>query len=348
MKKSRRIGLALIPGVALLVAACGGRPADAAVATLPRSVRVAPVERESLSRPIGGTGTVGFEEEVTLAFKIGGVIQRVAVDESALVSAGDVLASLDLTEIDATVVQARTAVEDAERDLERMRRLYSDTVVTLSQLEDAEARVEVSRAGLATARVNRRYAVITAPAGGVILGRRAEAGETVAPGTPVLVLGTGGDGPVVRVGLADRDAVRVRVGDAATVVFEALDHRRFEGTVKEVAASSEPGTGTFEIEITLPHAGRLASGLIGSVEIRSGEPVTYGMVPIESLLEADAGSATVFALSADGKTAERRSVRIAFLSGDRVAITDGLDGVEAVVTDGAAYLRDGESVSVVQ
>jgi hypothetical protein len=55
----------------------------------------------------------------------------------------------------------------------------------------------------------------------------------------------------------------------------------------------------------------------------------------------------VFALSADGRTVGRRQVTLASLAGDRIAITQGLEGVQMVVTDGAAYLADGDSVRIV-
>jgi len=76
----------------------------------------------------------------------------------------------------------------------------------------------------------------------------------------------------------------------------------------------------------------------------AARPLT--LVPIGALLEADGVSATVYALAPDGRHAERRTVRIAFLAGDRVAIASGLEGVAAVVTDGAAYLDDGAALAV--
>jgi len=100
------------------------------------------------------------------------------------------------------------------------------------------------------------------------------------------------------------------------------------------------------VEVTLPTASRLASGLIGQVEIRPAAPRPLMLVPIEALLEADSASATVYALAPDGHHAERRAVGIAFLIGDRVAIATGLEGVAAVITTGAAYLDDGAAVKV--
>lgn len=336
------------PVVVLALAACRGGAADTREVDAPRTVRAVAVAEEVVVRPIEATGTLGPKDEITLAFKIGGVIESVRVDEGESVGAGAVLASLDLREIDAAVARARASATDAERDLERTRRLYTDSVVPLAQLEDAEARSEVAAADLEGAQVNRRYAVIQAPADGVILRRRAEAGETVSPGTPVLELGSRKRGTVVRVGLADRDVVRVRIGDRATVQFDAYPDRVFEGEVREIAAAAEAGTGTFAVEIALADATGLSSGLVGRVEIEPRGGTAYSIVPIEALLEADGNGATVFALSPDGSTVERRAVRIAFLNGDRVAVANGLDGVRRVVTDGAAYLQDGEYVRVVQ
>ena len=310
------------------------------------AVRVGSVAFELVTRPVTATGTLGPKEEVPLSFKVGGVIAQLRVDEGQPVRAGDTLALLDLSEIDAAVVRARSAAEKAERDLTRVQRLYADSVATLEQAQDAETGRDVARAELEAATFNRRYAIIIAPASGVILKRTAEPGELVQPGMPVLTLGSHARGVVVRTGLADRDVVRVRVGDQAVVRFDALPDRAFQGTVTQVAGAADPMTGTYEVEVTVPPVSRLASGLVGEVEIRPAATQKVAVIPIASLLEADGSRATVFAVSADGHRAERRAVTIAFVAGDRVAVTSGLEGVTTVVTDGAAYLDDGATVRI--
>ena len=310
------------------------------------AVRVGHVAFELVTRPVTATGTLGPKEEVPLRFKVGGVIAQMRVDEGQSVRAGDTLALLDLSEIDAAVVRARSASEKAERDLTRAQRLYGDSVATLEQAQNAETGRDVARAELETATFNRRYAIIVAPASGVILRRSAEPGELVQAGVPILKLGSHARGVVVRAGLADRDVVRVQLGDRSVVRFDAFPDRAFEGTVTELAGASDPMTGTYDVEVTVPAASRLASGLVGQVEIRPAATHTIALVPIESLLEADGSHATVFGVSADGQRAERRTVTIAFLTGDRVAVTSGLEGVATVVTDGAAYLDDGTTLRI--
>lgn len=163
----------------------------------------------------------------------------------------------------------------------------------------------------------------------------------------MLLLGSHARGSVVRAGLADRDIVRVRLGDPAVVRFDALPGRTLEGVVSEIAAAAEAGTGTYAVELALPEAAGLAAGLVGQVEIRPAARSRALLVPIEAMLEADGDEATVFALSADGSRAERRRVTVAFVTGDRVAVLQGLEGVDVVLTEGAAYLDDGAAVRVV-
>ncbi len=336
---------AALASLAAVAQGCARGQAEPPVVSEPVAIRTAPVSEERIAPPVTATGVLAPKEEVPLSFKVGGVIARVLVDEGRTVSAGDTLAALDLREIDAAVSRAATAVEKADRDLARTRRLYADSVATLEQLQNAQTGLDLARAELEAATFNRRYAVIVAPAGGVILRRSGEPGELVPAGAPVVTLGSRARGVVVRAGLADRDVVRVARGDPAVVRFDALPGRSFEGAITEIAAAADPATGTSQTEIAVPEAARLASGLVGEVEIRPAATRTFTLVPVDALLEADGARATVFTLSADGRRAVRRTVTIAFLAGDRVAV-GGLDGARAVVTDGAAYLNDGDLVRV--
>jgi RND family efflux transporter MFP subunit len=269
------------------------------------------------------------------------------VDVGDSVRAGQILASLDLREIDAGLTKARSGAAKARRDLARARRLYADSVVALAQLQDSETADEVAQADLEAAAVNRRYAVIVAPATGVVLRRTAEPGENISAGAPVVVVGSrgAGHGQVLEIGLSDRDVVAVRNRDPATARFDAMPGREFSGRVSRIGAAADPVTGTYQIEIALDDD-ELATGLVGRVEIRParGAPVT--LIPIEAMLEADGRTALVYVLSADGTRAERRPVTVAFIAGDRVAIAGGLEGVSRVLTDGAAYLDDDAVVRV--
>jgi multidrug efflux pump subunit AcrA (membrane-fusion protein) len=138
----------------------------------------------------------------------------------------------------------------------------------------------------------------------------------------------------------------VREGDPAVARFDAFPDVEFRGRVSQIAAAADPGTGTYTVEVSLQGAGDLTAGLVGQVDIEPSSGAPAMLVPIEAILEADGDQATVYALSADGMRAERRRVTVAFIDGNRVAVARGLEGVSAVLTDGAAYVDEGAMVRV--
>lgn len=347
MKQQTRYHAALTV-VALAVAGCrDGRATPVTQrAAPPATVHAEPVTDTVMARRVVAAGTVAAHDEVTLGFKVGGAIAALRVDEGDVVRAGQSLATLALDETDAAVAQARAAAAKAERDLGRAERLYRDSVVTLAQRQDAETAVQIARAGVRAASLNRRYAEIVAPFDGVVLARKADAGQIVAPGGPVLVVGSRGRGTIVRVAVTDRDAMALRIGDAATVRFDALAGATVPATVTRLAARADAATGTFLAELTTRGGPVLLSGMVGEAHIDAGRGVRSQRVPLAAVLEADGERGTVFVLSADGRRAQRRQVRLGEIDGSSVAVLSGLDGVERVITGGASYLADNVSVRV--
>jgi membrane fusion protein, multidrug efflux system len=352
--------LTLSAGV--VIAGCSAN-ADAQKNAVPDSaapVRVIALSADETSGAgvISVTGTLAGKEEVELAFKIGGVISRITVDPGTRVRAGQVLAALRPTEIAAQVASAGEGRRKAERDLERVLKLYADSVATLEQLQDARTALAVATNSTRVAQFNADYAVIRAPGDGVVLSRMAEPGQVVEPGRAVLNVRRNGRGMVVRVGLPDRDAVRVKIGDAADVQFDALAGQHFTGKVTQRAAAATSGSGDYALEVTLAEgANALPTGLVAHVTLQpSGGRVAAAsasrvLVPLDALVDADGDSAAVFVLRADGGSVSRRALKLTdvaeALHTAQVPVLRGLDGTEKVVTAGMSRLIDGSKVRVI-
>jgi len=332
----------------------------------PVSVTLASPNDDLAAATVVATGTYASRDEIPLGFKIGGVVHRVLVDEGAMVQRGQVLAVLDLREIDAAVAKAQVQVDKATRDQARLLRLVADSVATTVQLQDATSALDAARADLASARVNREYATIVAPEAGIILQRQVTPGATVASGGSMFVLGGARRGRVLRAGLPDRDALRVQAGDSATVHFDALPNRHFGGRVVLIGRSADPRTGTYSVEIALRDAERLPSGLVGEarVHLRNGvrapgaspdRGMTPRTLPADALLEADGDSATIYVLrdgftvTAAGDstyTAARQRVAVLGIDGDRVQV-QGVAADARVVARGAPYVTPATRLRVV-
>jgi RND family efflux transporter MFP subunit len=259
------------------------------------------------------------------------------------------LAVLKQTEIGASVEQARQATSKAQRDLQRGKALLADGVATEEQVQDLTTAFNVASAAQSGMEFNAAHTRIAASADGVVLRKLAEANEVVQAGQTVLILGGANRGWVVRIGLADRDAVRTHLGDAARLEFDAWPGQMFTGRVSNISSAADSGTGTFTIEVQVnPGSARFVQGLVAKVALTPQGTSEVKVIPVQALLEANDKEAGVFVLDANAHEVHRISIQIGRMNGGRIEVLDGLAADAQVVTDGAAFLENGEKVRVVQ
>lgn len=352
-QRTAPFALALAFGLALAGLPGCSREAPAAPAA-PRSVRVAAAAVAPLDERLRAAGLLTAKDETRLSFKVGGIIGSMRVDEGRAVRAGEVLAELQRAEIDASLEQAQQAAAKAQRDLGRAQALFADGVATEEQVQDLTTGERIARAALQAAEFNAAHTRIVAPAGGVVLRKLAEKDEQVSAGQTVLVVGGAAGGWIVRSGLADRDAMRVHLGDLAGIEFDAWPGRTWSGRVSNIAAAADPATGTFAVEVSLEPAGGgtgvaagFAQGLVARVSLRPRQAAPAVLVPVQALLEANEREAGILVLDRGRGTVRRVNIQIGRMSGGAVEVPGGLDAGTEVVIDGAAFLENGDPVRVV-
>jgi len=330
-----------------VVAACSKKETPAPAVARPVVVRAEKVVYSAEAIPVYATGVLSRKTEANLSFKVGGIVADVSVRVGDSVKKGDVLARLRLAEIDARVAQARNGLEKVQRDLVRVEKLRADNVATLENLQDAKTAVEDAAASVRIAEFNREHAVIVAPADGRILRRLAEPEEMIEAGHPVLAFASDGDGWMVRVGIAERDVVRLHAGDQAEVKSEGVEARSLPARVAQISEATELTTRTTEVELALETG--LAGGRSGSVVrvVITPQPVEERpVVLVSSLMEGVGNKAYLFLVQANAMTATRVQVEVVGMDGGRVFLKTPLPREASIVTSGAEYLQDGMAVDI--
>jgi len=311
-------------------------------------VRITHIAPETVSIPVHSIGLLVSSEEMKLSFKTGGIVANIPIREGDRVRIGDILATLNLSEINAQVRLAGNGYDKALRDYTRARNLYADSVVTLEQMQNAATALDVAKSSLDIAQFNLAHSKIIAPDNGIILKQFVKTNELVASGYPVFLFGSSGKSWKVRSGLSDRDIVRINPGDSAVILSDAWPAVKFPAIVDQVGEISNPLTGTYEVEMTLEKTGyRLASGFVTGVEIFPSKNETFIMIPVEAIVEADGQGGYVFSLT-ELMTVKKIKIEIVTIIGSKAAIRGNLDGIREVVSEGAAYLRDGEKVKIME
>ncbi len=312
-------------------------------------VKVQPVVFANQGRTLQYSGLIASNSEAHLSFKVGGIISRIYVKEGDHVKAGQVLATLDLTETDAQVQQASQNVEKSQRDESRIKNLYRDTVASLEQVQNTQTQLTVATEALRIARFNRQYAQIRAAGDGTILQKIMNEGEYATAGSAVLVFnGAGGADWVLRFGVSDRDWAVLRRGDKSNILIDAYPDQHFTGVVTKLAEGADPNGGLYAVEVSVLAAGhKLAPGLFCTLQLQPPAARSYAFIPASALTEGEGSTGFVYTLNDDGKTVKKLPVHIAFLQGDLIAINSGLENVRQVITDGVGYLTERSVVKLV-
>lgn len=341
----------VIPALFLsfLVASCSSK--EKISNEIPKT-EVIPVKLESLkamnsNEEIHVSGQFTTDDETYLSFLSGGIIQKLYVKEGDKVRKGQLLATLDLTLVRATVSQAKLGLEKSKRDLERTKNLQKDGFATLEQLQNAQTAVDVAEEQVQSALFNLKYAEIRAVSNGFILRKMANQGQLVSSGTPVFQTnGAGSSSFKLKVGVSDRQWSQIHIGDAAEIQADVFKDRTLKAKVSRKSESIDPFSGTFTVELEiqgkLPEG--LASGVFGKATILLSETSENWKIPYEALLDGNANDGFVF-VSNDRKTVKKVPVKIENLNQNEVEIGEGLEGYNYVIVSGGPYLNENSTIS---
>lgn len=333
-------------GLIILLSGCKPTTEKEVTENKALQVKLWKVEVREYKIPVRAAGMLSTTTEIKLGFKTGGLVRQVSIREGALVKRGEVLAVLDLSEIDAQVNQARIGLEKAERDLNRARNLYRDSVATLEQFQNASSAYELAQSQKRIADFNLEHSRIKAPANGRIQKILVEPNELIAPGHPAILFASTESDWVVRVALTDKDIVKFSLGDSARVEMDAFPDITFQAKITELGAIADPVTGTYEAELRILRANsQFRSGFISRAYIFPTQSSNAAMVPLEALLEASDKRAIVYVYK-EGELSRRR-IRTGRIVDDLIMVTEGLEPGELVVTAGAKYIREDSRISPV-
>jgi len=289
--------------------------------------RTEPVERGEIRTAISATGTLAATATVDVGTQVSGTLQTVEVDFNDTVKAGQVIARLDPSTLQARLDQAAATLassqaglgeaqanaRNAEADYARKADLAQRQLVARAdadaaraardsaraRIASAQAQVRQQQASVNSARLDLEKSVIRSPVDGVVLQRAVEPGQTVAASlqTPVLFK-IAGDLAKMEIVLAidEADIGQVREGQQARFTVDAFPERNFRGRVKQVrlAATNTNNVITYPVVVEVDNPGQvLLPGMTANAEIEISRKENVLSVPNSALRfrPAEAGNA---------------------------------------------------------
>lgn len=341
--------------VAALAACSKPEPAPEPI----RAVKVLTVTPSGLQANLEFAGEVRAQTESALGFRVAGKIIQRQAELGQRVKVGQVLAQLDPQDyqLAADAARAQLAAATTNRDLasadyKRYKELKEQNFISGAQLEQrdsalqsAQAQVQQAQAQLSSQGNQAAYTRLVSDVAGVVTAIAAEPGQVVAAGTPVLRVARDGARDVVFVVPEDRVAA-VQLGSAVEVRVWA-SRTQLQGKVREIAASADPVTRTFQVKVAIDPAQAPRLGTTVYVVPQSlslvGLPVIK--LPTSALKQEANGATAVWLVDPTSMTVKSQSVVVATADGNEAVIASGLQPGMLVVSAGVHVLAPGQKVS---
>lgn len=346
---------ALIAGLALSLAACGGDDVEEASEGAPVTLhRVSAID---ITDRIEATGELLAKERAQIAAEVGGRITEILIDEGgaaekdvAVLTIDPERRALERDSARARVTESNAALREQERDLERIKELHERGVASQAQLDQAETQLKLARSRRSAAEAELGMqaraladAVVKAPFSGLIADRLVSRGEYVTPGQKLFEL-VSLDPIEVEFHLAEVDSSRVKVGNDVGVRVAPFPEETFSATVTIVSPTIDSRTRTLRVKAQMANPdGKLRPGLFARVDLGIAKREGVPMIAEEAVLQR-ADGAVVFRAVAEDRV-ERRVIEIGAHHDGMVEVVKGLALGDRVVLRGQARLADGQRVS---
>lgn len=318
----------------------------------PETVSTAVVASDRWERSVESVGSLRAVQGADLSTESAGVITKIHFENGQEVKEGDLLVELDTQTEEANLRSAEAEADLARTVYERTRMLRANNTVPQSDMDTAESNLRKMTALVEQLKSTIREKQLRAPFSGKLGIREVNLGQYVDHGDKIVSLQSL-DPIFVDFLLPQQLISRLKTGSRLRVITDVYPDKEFEGELTAVNAEIDPVTRNIRLQGTLQNpGGLLRPGMFGRVMLSLGDADPVTAIPLTAIVAATYGD-SVFVVSEktgeDGKkklVAEQRFIRTGRTEGDFVAVTEGLQPGETVVSAGAFKLRNGSVVEV--
>ncbi|MES2479915.1 MAG: efflux RND transporter periplasmic adaptor subunit [Bacteroidota bacterium] len=348
--------------ILMLNASCSSDKKSTAVPATAIPVMVSAVQQNSNNGFVTASGKVEAENSANLSTRMMGYITKLNVKVGDNVKEGQLLVSINNTDllakkaqVDASVLQANAAFNNAKKDYDRFVNLYAQQSASQKELDDMTARYEMAKAGLEAAKQMRNeaiaqfsYANITAPFSGTVTNTFIKEGDMANPGMPLLSIEGVSKLQVVAM-VSESDIAAIKTGMDVSVIVKSLN-KSYRGKVIELSQSAKNTGGQYLVKIALEQTESVLSGMFVNVQF----PVTHTaavqdatstriLIP-QSALVRQGQLLGVYSVTSE-KIAILRWLRIGRQYGDQVEVLSGLSANESFILSAEGKLFNGAKVT---
>ena len=324
----------------------------------PAKVVVAQIQEKMVVENTPIVGVLYFDRVSSLSTEVAGLVRSVHFREGDRVKRGGVLLTLntdfidkDIELVETKIEQVGVQIEKTDKDLTRFKRLYRQQAIPEREYDDVGFKRrdlvkqrDALKKQLEIARLKKAKGVIRAPFNGVILAKKAEVGNWIAPGHELCRIGSSND-VFVKVPVAEELLVYSNKGDVVDVTVNAFD-KKLKGTIAGIMPVADPRTKNVMLKIRLPRMEMAVENLSATVFVPVSGRKRLKLIPRDALVTLK-GKDIVYTVN-DNKAVPVPIHIVSFLGEFAGIKTSEIPDGAMVVVDGNERLRPEQPVEIIE
>ncbi|MGX5202354.1 efflux RND transporter periplasmic adaptor subunit [Aliikangiella sp. IMCC44632] len=310
----------------------------------PVPVEVVEVEKGDIRQTYSTITTLEAENDADIVARSTGLLREIYVEEGDKVKKGQLLAQLDIEQLQLEVSQMRATLNKLEKELQRQQTLFSRKLGSSDSLDRAKFEFQSQQAQFKLSQLKLQYASIKAPIDGVITQRHVKTGNLIRENDLLFKIVDLSTLQAV-LHLPERELTNIKKDQEILLQVDALKGKIIRGKVARIRPSIDSDTGTFRVVATLINESQeLRAGMFGKVEVVFDTHQDTLVLQQQALITQDNRS-HVFVVR-DNK-AIQTPVEVGFSHKGLVEITSGLALSDKVITTGQQILKHETLVEIV-
>ncbi len=297
----------------------------------------------------GYSGTVEEENGSSLSFTTGGTILQLKVKVGDRVRKGQLIATVDPTQVKNTYEMAHATRMQAEDAYGRMKQLHDKGSLTELKWVEAQSQLQQAVAAEGIAKKSLADCALHAPFDGVVSEKYAEVGQNAAPGVPVVKLVTT-KVLNVKISVPESEMTNVRVRQHARIAVQALGGKQYEGYIVEKGVIADPISRSYNVKIRVEGTDNaLLPGMVAQVALDGADASKAGtaakaavVIPAHLVQLGDDNSNFVWV--DEGGKAVRRTIVCGEYRSNGVSIVSGLKTGDRLIVEGQQKVSNGMRV----
>ena len=307
-------------------------------------------------------GVVDAIQRADLSFRVQGKIIEILVREGDMVEKGQLLARLDPTDYEIVLNDRKASFKTAEANYERAKTLLEKGAISKVDHDKIRAEYFTAKANLEAAEQDMKYTSLRATFPGYIARRHVENFEEVRRKQAVFTLQ---DISELEIKVDVPESIMIQLRRAIEpgkvtkperdmyAVFNQIRDVKFPLTTKEVSTTADPNTRTFKATLKMEHPegynvlpGMTATVFAEVLPSERGDSLSV-LLPVSAVVADTGKDPIVWILDEDTMTVSAKPVTVGDMSTDSITVF-GIEAGQRVVTAGAAFMREGMKVTLLQ